>query len=89
MSLEMKLKRGEKSWAFFPLAYSILLTISTSIISVLPDFTCSWLVKITLIFFVSIFFYKLCFYNDWFRNKIVGIFSKSQEKIETYIKNDH
>lgn len=82
----MKLKRGEKSWAFFPLAYNILLTISTSIVSVLPNDICSWIVKIILILFVSIFFYRLCFMNDWFRNKIVGIFSKSQDKIETFIK---
>lgn len=35
MSLEIKVKRDEVSWAFFPLAYGILLTISLSIISVL------------------------------------------------------
>jgi uncharacterized membrane protein len=86
MSLEMKLKRGEKSWAFFPLAYSILLTIFTSVISVIPDDICSWIVKIIIILIVSIFLYKLCFTNDRFRNKIVGVFSKSQDKIETFIK---
>ena len=86
MSIEIKLKRGEKSWAYFPLAYNILLTIFTSIISVIPDFRYSWIIKITLVLFCFYFFYKLCFNNDWFRNKIVGIFSKSLEKIETFRK---
>jgi hypothetical protein len=86
MSLEMKLKRGGGSWAYFPLAFNILLTIFISIISLIPGFYCSWIVKIALIILISALLYKLCFFNSWFRNKIIGIFSKSKEMEETFKK---
>ena len=76
MSLEIKIKRGEVSWAYFPLAYGILLTISLSIISALE---LRVVFKIVLIVIDSLVLFKLCFYNTWFRNKIVGVFSRSKE----------
>jgi|GEM_PF-6598459 len=71
-----KIKRGEVSWAYFPLAYSILLTISIGIISVLEI---CYIYKILLIMVDSVVLFKLCFFNGWFRNKIVGLFSKSKK----------
>jgi len=77
----MELKRGEISWAYFPIACSILITISIGLISVLEI---QWFYKFILIIIVSFILFKLCFYNNWFRNKIVGIFSKSKEFIEQH-----
>lgn len=74
--VKFKLKRGEISWAYFPIAYGLLLTISIGIISVLDVF---YVWKILLIIIGSLILFKLCFFNSWFRNKIVGLFSKSKE----------
>lgn len=71
-----KIKRGETSWAYFPLAYSILLTISIGIISVLEI---CYIYKILLIIIDAVILFRLCFLNGWFRNKIVGLFSKAKE----------
>ncbi len=81
MSIEKNVKRGDKSWNYFSIAYGILLAISSSIISVL-DLRSIYKAILIMVLAVSLFW--LCFYNDWFRNKIVGIFSKSQEKIERH-----
>jgi hypothetical protein len=80
--VEMYVKRGEKSWAYFSIAYNILLTLFIGLISVLPSFPCGVFVKLFLILFFAYLFFKLCFYNGWFRNKIVGVFSRSQEMKE-------
>lgn len=77
-SLEIRVKRGEKSWGYFILAYSILLGIFLSLISILPDFNYGLLIKGVFIVVISAFLFYLCFSNRWFRNKIVGIFSKYQ-----------
>jgi hypothetical protein len=81
--MESEVIRGEKSWAYFPLAYNILLTVTIGLISLLPDFCLNyfWIIKLLLIIFFSFILFRLFFYNDWFRNKIVGIFSKSKEKV--------
>lgn len=76
MSIEIKVKRGELSWAYFPIAYGILLTISIGMITVL---NACYIWKILLIVADSYILFKLCFFSGWFRNKIVGIFSKSKE----------
>jgi hypothetical protein len=78
-NVEFRLKRGEASWAYFPLAYSILLTISIGIISVLEI---CYIYKILFIIVDSIALFYLCFFNAWFRNKIVGLFSRSKEMEE-------
>src|SRR3989344_6260072 len=82
VSLEMRVKRGEKSWGYFILAYSILLAISLGLIAILPDFNYGLLIKSILMVVISVFLFYLCFSNIWFRNKTVGIFSKYQEKEE-------
>lgn len=79
--LEVKIKRGEKSWNYFVISYAILLTLVIAIVSVLEI---RWFHKVPLILIGMLFLFRLCFFNNWFRNKIVGIMSKSQEKIEKY-----
>lgn len=81
MSIELNLKRGDKSWNYFQIAYGFLLAISLSIIAVLDIKS---IYKVILILVLAVFLFWLCFYNDWFRNKIVGIFTKSQEKVERH-----
>jgi len=81
MSLEVKVKRGEKSWNYFVIAYSALLAIVLTSISIVDI---SWEYKVLGIIFLALILFYLCFFNDWFRNKIVGIMSKSQEKNENH-----
>lgn len=74
--MEIKIKRGELSWAYFPIAYGLLLTFSIGIISVLDV---NWFWKVILIIFSAWVLFRLCFFSAWFRNKIVGVFSKSKD----------
>lgn len=77
----LKIKRGEKSWSFFPIIYNILLTITIAIIVIPPI---AWFYKIPLIILSAYLLFKLAFFNDWFRNKAIGLMSKSQQHIEEY-----
>jgi glucan phosphoethanolaminetransferase (alkaline phosphatase superfamily) len=79
----LQLTRGESSWAYFPIAYNIFLTLTVGIISVLPVCILEWQLKILLILLFAILYFYLSFYNDWFRNKVVGVFMKSAEHVET------
>lgn len=73
------IKRGEASWAYFPLAYSILLTITVGIISCADNDAG---LKVLALVMVSFLLFYLCFFGPSFRNKIVNLFSKSKEFIE-------
>jgi len=81
-SLEGGVKRGEISWAYFPIAYGILLTLSVGIIQLFEII--SWYFRIILIIVVSLIFFYLCFFNGRFRNFIVKIFASSKEFIERF-----
>lgn len=81
MTLEMKVKRGETSWNYFNIAFGILLAIVLAIISVL-NISPPW--KALMIIVSAIILFYFCFFNTWFRNKIVGVMNKSKEKIEKY-----
>jgi len=80
-SIEMKVKRGEKSQSYFWLAYTILLAITIAIISILPIDT---LYKVVAIIFSTAFLFYFCLHNSWFRNKIVDIFNKVADKEEKF-----
>jgi len=80
-SIKLEVKRGEKSWNYFPIMYAILLAVILTIISVL---NIQWFYKIILIVLSAIILFWLCFFNNWFRNKTVGLMTKSQEKVEKY-----
>jgi hypothetical protein len=77
--VSLEIKRGETSWAYFPLAYNILLTISVGIISCSENDS---RVKFLAILLISCLLFYLCFFGPSFRNRIVGLFSKSKEFIE-------
>lgn len=81
--MEMKVTRGEMSWAYFPIAYSLLLTFFIGIISVVDIW---YVYRIGLMIVSAAILFRLCFFNAWFRNKIVGVFSRSKdfEEISRY-----
>lgn len=72
-------KRGEKSWNHFYLAYGILSVIVTQIISI-SEFGKGYKVLITFIDLAIILY--LAFFNNWFRNKTIGIIVASQSREE-------
>lgn len=80
-SLETKVKRGDISFGWFLVVYNILLTIFIGIVSIIPNFC--FLTKLITIIIGSILLFRFCLFNSWFRNKIVGIFSKAKEMEET------
>jgi len=79
--LEAQVKRGKASFDYFVISYASLSTFSAVVVSVLEI---RWFYKVALIFIIAFFLFYLCFFNNRFRNKIVGIMSKSQDKIEKY-----
>jgi hypothetical protein len=82
VSVSGGIKRGDISWAYFPIAYGILLTLSVGIIQLFEII--SWYFRIILIIVVSLIFFYLCFFNGRFRNLIVRIFTSSKEFIERF-----
>jgi hypothetical protein len=82
VSASVGVKRGDISWAYFPIAYGILLTLSVGIIQLFEII--SWYFRIILIIVVSLIFFYLCFFNGRFRNFIVKIFTSSKEFIERF-----
>ena len=80
-SIKGSVQRGEISWLYFPLTYTVLLGIFIGIISIL-DITPT--VKVTLIIISGVFLFWLCFFNDRFRNFTVGVFSRSKQHREKF-----
>ena len=82
VSLSGGVKRGDISWAYFPIAYAILLTLSAGIVQLLEII--SWHYRIILIIIIALIFFYLCFFNGRFRNFIVRVFTSSKEFIEKF-----
>lgn len=72
-------KRGDKSWNHFYLAYGILSVIVTQIISI-SEFGKGYKVLITVVDLALLLY--LTFFNSWFRNKTIGFIIVSQSKEE-------
>ena len=72
-------KRGEKSWNHFYLAYGILSVVVTQIISI-SEFGKGYKVLITVVDLAILLY--LAFFNSWFRNKTIRFIVASQSKEE-------
>lgn len=81
-NLTAEVIRGEKSWAYFQLFFGISSLVMLEIIAA-TEALVGYKTIITAFDLVILFY--LCFYNNWFRNKIVGLFGKSESKHETHI----
>lgn len=79
-SLSGGVKRGDISWAYFPIAYGIVLTLSVGVIQLLE--IVSWYYRIVIMIATALLFFYLCFFNGRSRNFIVGFFTKSKEFVE-------
>ena len=75
----MPVKRGDKSWNHFYLAYGILSVVVTQIISISECGT-GYKVLITIIDLGLLLY--LVFFNSWFRNKIMRFIVASKTKEE-------
>lgn len=72
-------KRGQEGWAYFGLVYGI---VSLILIEIINSSSALMEYKVILILLnLSIALY-LCFFNSWFRNKIVGFIERSKNKAE-------
>lgn len=90
MGLKIVTKRGDKSNGYFRYTFAVLVALTLAIVKFLPIngiiingfyFQSNW-VKITLLILLVFFLFRMCFYWGWFRNKIVGIFNKIENKEE-------
>jgi len=68
-------KWGDANWAYFPIAYTILLTLTIGIIQLIEISSCYRIMFIVI--FVVIEF-LLCFFCPRFKNFIVNFFEKSK-----------
>lgn len=78
-SVVLSVKRGEKTWNYFNLAYGIASVVLMQVINV-SEALKGYKTIISLANLLILFY--LAFFNSWFRNKIIGIIIKSQEKKE-------
>jgi hypothetical protein len=76
---DASVKRGEKSWNYFYLAYGVLSVIFIQVIS-LSESGKGYKVYIALVDLGTLLY--LGFFNGWFRNKIIDFVVKSQTKEE-------
>jgi len=80
-NLSLAVKRGEKSWDYFHVAYGIALLILVEVVGSTEALTGHK----TLISVVDIVILTyLAFFNSWFRNKIMGFIVASQKKEEQF-----
>ncbi len=82
-SLEIKVRRGEKSLSKLWSVFFFLSALATAFISILEI---SALYKAIAIAFSVISLFYLCLYNSWFRNKTIGVFNKVANKEEKFSK---
>ena len=75
----MAVTRGETSWQYFPLFYGLISVIFLQLINTTEAFK-GYKTAITIVDQTVLLY--LCFYNSWFRNKIVGLITKSKQKTE-------
>lgn len=78
--INLGLKRGDISWAYFPIAYGIILTATIGIIQLIEII--EWYYRIILIIIFALLFFYFCFFNNEFRRKIAWLFGKSKERVE-------
>jgi len=72
-------KRGEKSWNYFYLAFGIISIILMQVINS-SEALKGYKTFISLTNLLMLLY--LAFFNSWFRNKIIGIINKSKTKEE-------
>ncbi len=77
--ITVALTRGHESWSHFAFAYGTTAVVMLEIINTTK--AAEGYKTILTIADMAILLY-LCFYNSWFRNQIVGIVTKSKNKIE-------
>jgi len=69
----LTVKRGEKSWRNLTATFGILSLLSFKIVG-LSEFCKGHKVITTL--FNEISFLYLCYFNNWFRNKLISLYTK-------------
>ena len=79
-SVETKVKRGDISFNWLLIAYTILLAVFIGVITIIPSL--DFLSKLTFIILGAILLFLLCFRNKWSRQKIINLFSKAKEMEE-------
>lgn len=78
--IQIALTRGHESWSYFAFAYGTTAVVMLEIINTTK--AAEGYKTILTIADMAILLY-LCFYNSWSRNQIVGIVTKSKNKIES------
>lgn len=71
--------RGEKSWPNFHIMYGVVSVLFVQVIST-ADALKGFKTIVTIADLLALFY--LCFFNSWFRNKIMDTIVASQTKVE-------
>lgn len=78
--IKIALTRGHESWSHFAFAYGTSAVIMLQIINTTKAAD-GYKTIVTIVDMAMLLY--LCFYNSWSRNQIVGIVTKSKNKIES------
>lgn len=77
-------KRGPESWSYFSIAFAILSLIVSQIVAVANvKYIENHKVLISIIDSLALIY--LCYFNGWFRNRIVGGVGKARGKTEKLV----
>jgi hypothetical protein len=79
VSVSATVKRGEKSWNYFHFAYALLVVVFVEAINT-TEACKGYKTVVTILDLASLLY--LCFFNGWFRNKIIRVINSSQQMEE-------
>jgi amino acid transporter len=82
-NLKIEVKRSKDTWQYFILAFSIVSIILMQIINsanILVIYGYKTIISIVNLLMLI----YLVFYNGWFRNKVIGLIIRSQDKKEKH-----
>lgn len=79
-SIRGLIERGDISFSYLLFAFTVLLT-TLQIILIVPI---AWHLKVILMIVGSVSLFYLCIFNDWFRNRIIGIMHKARTHKEKF-----
>lgn len=80
-NLKVDVKRSKDTWENFPLAFGIVSIVLMQIINS-ADALYGYKTFISIVNLLMLIY--LSFFNGWFRNKVIGLIIRSQNKIEKH-----
>ncbi len=82
-SIGISVIRGDASVTYFTVVFGVFVAMSLGLVAFVPERIFPWFLKIIGSLVLIVIAFHFCFFNDWFRNYIVGVFGKIRNHKET------